>query len=298
MSKRIAIGAALAALSLGAASAATAQPGPASALASVDAVQSPAWVDRAGIRYPLAPGAQLKASDQVRTGAGSRLLLRTADGSTVKLGENASLVIESMRMRGENFLEAALKVAVGAFRFTTEALAKTRGRREVSITVATVTAGIRGTDLWGKSSPDRQIVCLIEGEIEVTAPGESPRRLGQPMSYYTRENGVSQPIATVPADQLREWSAETEPQPGEGLATQTGRWKVLVKGLAFGQALEVYEELRNAGYAAEIIPAEIGNKRVYDVHLSKFATKQDAEFAANALKRQGRLARYQTKVGT
>ena len=221
MSKQLAIGATLTVFLLPAL-VAHAQPGPASAPASVEALQSPAWVDRAGVRYPLAPGAQLKAGDQVRTGLGSRLLVRTADGSTVKLGENASLVIESMRMRGEDFFEAALKVAVGAFRFTTESLAKSRGRREVSIAVATVTAGVRGTDLWGKSSPDRQIVCLIEGEIEVTAPGEGPRRLGQAMSYYARENGVSQPIATVPADQLREWSAETEPQPGQGLSTQTG----------------------------------------------------------------------------
>ena len=39
----------------------------------------------------------------------------------------------------------------------------------MSIRVATVTAGIRGTDLWGKSAADRQIVCLIEGRIEVGA---------------------------------------------------------------------------------------------------------------------------------
>ena len=73
---------------------------------------------------------------------------------------------------------------------------------------------------------------------------------------------------------------------------------MLVQGLASGPALEAYEELRNTGYAAEIIPAKVGNKRVYEVHLSKFATKRDAEFTANALKRQGRLARYEYKVGT
>ena len=43
-------------------------------LASVAAVQLPAWIDRAGVRLPLAPGAELRAHDQVTTGAGSRLL--------------------------------------------------------------------------------------------------------------------------------------------------------------------------------------------------------------------------------
>jgi hypothetical protein len=31
----------------------------------------------------------------------------------------------------------------------------------------TITAGIRGTDLWGKADATRDIVCLIEGRITV-----------------------------------------------------------------------------------------------------------------------------------
>jgi hypothetical protein len=296
MLNRFSWAAVLFAWSLGAAGAATQSPAPAP-LASVAAVQLPAWIDRAGVRLPLAPGTELRAHDQVTTGTGSRLLLRTADGSTVKLGENAILALDDMRMREDKVFAAAMKVAQGAFRFTTDVLAKFSGRRDVSIRFATVTAGIRGTDLWGKSTPDRQIVCLIEGEIEVTPEGEGAIRMEQPMSYYSRDYGMSRPVVPVPGEQLKIWAAETEPQPGRGLSTPDGKWRVSATGLASGPALSAYTELRNAGFPAEIVPGKIGERRVYDVRVANFATRQDAEFAAQALKRQGRLGQYQYSVG-
>src|SRR5258708_5709352 len=131
--------AALAALALGAGGAAMAQseskpkraqPAP---LAMVEAVQMPAWVERGGASRPLAPGIELKNNDQVKTGPGARLLLRTVDGSAVKLGEKGSVFLGGMQMRGSNVFEATLKVAEGAFRFTSEVFEQFRGRRDVNI---------------------------------------------------------------------------------------------------------------------------------------------------------------------
>ena len=56
---------------------------------SVEGVVSPAWVERGGQRQPVFAGMRLDNKDRVATGAGSRLLLRLADGSAVKLGETA-----------------------------------------------------------------------------------------------------------------------------------------------------------------------------------------------------------------
>jgi hypothetical protein len=258
----------------------------------------PAWVERGGARTPLVPGMELRDRDELRTGANSRLLLRMVDGSAVKLGEKGSLGLDAMRISGGSVFEAALKVAQGAFRFTTEVAAKFRGRREVNITIATVTTGIRGTDLWGKSDPDRQIVCLIEGRIEVTPPGEAPIAMDQPLSFYIREKGQSQPVAPVPIEQLKAWAAETEPQPGEGVTRRGGRWKVTAAGLSHNRALELYDDLRGAGYPAEIIPAKLKDKRVYNVRLSSFETQKDAEFVAGKLKGDASFGKHQYRVGT
>src|SRR5262245_54516573 len=125
--------------------------------AVVEGVQMPAWIERAGRTSPIAPGMALQAGDQVKTGAGSRLLVKLSEGSLVKLGENGTLRIAEMSPSKDLFA-ATLRVLEGAFRFTTDVAAKQR-KRDVNISVATVTAGIRGTDLWGRSRDDRQIVC-------------------------------------------------------------------------------------------------------------------------------------------
>jgi hypothetical protein len=300
MKMRLSIAPALVALALGTTGAAIAQsvskPPRSTPLAIVEVVQLSASVLRGGVSTPLVPGMELGSRDQVRTGPRSRVVLRTADGSTVKLGEQGSFFLDNARMREDNVFEAAMRIAEGAFRFTTEALEKFGGRREVNITVKTVTAGIRGTDLWGKSTSDGQIVCLIAGTIEVTSPGERPFTMDRPLSFYALEGELSRAIATVPPDRFREWAAETETQPGRGVSKRGGKWKIAIATGKYDDALKIYEELRKAGYAAEIVPYKVGEKRVYGVRLSNFATKQDAEFMADDLKRQAGYERYDYKV--
>jgi len=300
MKMRLSIASTLLALALGTTGAAMAQsvskPPRSTPLAMVEAVQLSASVLRGGVSTPLAPGMELGSRDQVRTGPRSRVVLRTADGSTVKLGERGSFFLDNARMREDNVFEAAMRIAEGAFRFTTEALEKFGGRREVNITVKTVTAGIRGTDLWGKSTSDSQIVCLIAGTIEVTSPGERPFTMDRPLSFYALEGELSRAIATVPPDRFREWAAETETQPGRGVSRRGGKWKIAIATGKYDDALKIYDELRKAGYPAEIVPSKAGEKRVYGVRLSNFETREDAEFVADDLKRRAGFERYDYKV--
>ena len=254
--------------------------------AVVEGVQMPAWIERpGGGRVPVAPGMELKAGDQVRTGTNSRLLVKLSEGSLVKLGENGSLRIAEVDAGGGNLFKAALGVAEGAFRFTTDALQKNR-RRDVRITVATVTAGIRGTDLWGKSDrADRQIVCLIEGVIEVGAAGETPVVMDQPRQFYRREQGRTQPIGFVEAAQLVEWAKETEIAAGTGAARRGGKFRVTLAQVDTQEAaLAVYDQVRAAGYAASIFPAMIESKRVYNVRIVSLPSKAEAEALAASLK--------------
>jgi hypothetical protein len=177
--------------------------------AVVQGVQMPAWVEHDGVRTPLAPGMALVAGDQVSTGADSRLLVRFAEGSQVKLEANATLAITEMQPDRGGIFSATLHVLEGAFRFTTEALAKAR-RRDVTITLNTVTAGIRGTDLWGRSTEQKQTVCLIEGKIEIKPDNEAAITMDRPLEFYQRERGKSLPVGQVSPEQLAKWAAEAE----------------------------------------------------------------------------------------
>src|SRR5258708_9395832 len=78
-------------------------------LAMVEAVQLSASVLRGGVSTPLAPGMELDSRDQVRTGPQSRVVLTTADGSAVELGEPGSFFLDNARMRYDNPFQAALR---------------------------------------------------------------------------------------------------------------------------------------------------------------------------------------------
>lgn len=256
--------------------------------AVVEGVQMPAWVERSESgapprRVPVAPGMELKSGDQLRTGAGSRLLIKLSEGSLVKLGENARLQIAELAPSKEIF-KAALGVLEGAFRFTTELVAKKR-RRDININVSQVTAGIRGTDLWGRSRADNQIVCLIEGSIQVGAPNEAPVTMDKPLQFYQRTQGQTKPVAFVSKKQLDEWARETEIEAGKGAARRGGKWKVLFAQVdEQNAALAAYDRLRDAGYAAEIHPVKAGEKVSYVVRISNLPSKVEAQGLATQLK--------------
>ncbi|HTM58888.1 MAG TPA: FecR domain-containing protein [Burkholderiales bacterium] len=251
--------------------------------ATIEGVQMPAWIERGGRRVPILPGMELRAGDQLITGAGSRALVKMADGSLVKLGENGQLGFQELNPAADIF-KAALNVLEGAFRFTTDLVAKSR-RREVSIRAAQVTAGIRGTDLWGRSRTGNEIVCLIEGDIEVAAAGEQPVNMNQPLQFYRRIEGKTQAIGTVSKEQLAQWAAETEMQPGKGVARVGGRFSVVL-GQFDGQngALGLYDSVGGAGYPAQIRPVKEGEKITYYVVIRNLPSRAEANAVANQLR--------------
>jgi hypothetical protein len=245
----------------------------------------PAWVERGSETIPLAPGMALQDRDRLRTGANSKLLLKMAEGSLVKLGENGTLKLDRMGQGRDRVFSAAMNVFQGAFRFTTDALQAPR-RRNINITVATLTAGIRGTDVWGKAAPDRDIVCLIEGKIEVRRGQDQPFQMDQALSFYIApRNAPPLPVAPVDPEQLRQWAAETEIESGKGAARRGGKWKVIAASAATREeARKLYDALRAAGYAAQIRPAMSGEKRVYIVRLAHLPSKSEAEALADSIR--------------
>lgn len=256
--------------------------------AVVEGVVMPAWLERAGKRQPIAPGMVLQEHDHIETGAHARILLTLPEGSKIKLGEKAQLGFDTLMAKREGdegniFLKSALRVATGAFRFTTNALAGVTSRRDVNIRLATVTAGIRGTDLWGKQGGDKEIVCLLEGKIEVARDpiaGQSsePITMDQPLQFYIAPKDQSAlPLARVPDDKLAQWAAETEIARDAGGASLDGKWKISFdKQTKFSTAIALYEELRKQGYAAQFYPDRLDGKRIFRVELGNLSSEGDA----------------------
>ena len=252
--------------------------------AVIDGVQMPAWRERDGNRAPLVPGMALRTGDRIITGKDARVLITLYEGSVVKLGENGRLVIAEAKPSQELF-KAALQVLEGAFRFTTDIAVKAR-KRDVTIAVDQVTIGIRGTDFWGRSRADRQIVCLIVGAIQVGAAGEKPVTLDQPRQFYQRDKGKTLPVGLVEAKQLGDWAVETEIADGKGALRRGGRFSVQVAASdKQDPALRaVRDKLREAGYPAEFAQRKEGDKLTHIVRIQQLPSHEDAQALAAQLK--------------
>jgi hypothetical protein len=247
--------------------------------AVVEAVQYPAWLERNGAAVPVMPGTALQAQDRLRTGGNARVQLKLSEGSAVKLGENARFQIE--RVEDTGIFRAALRVLSGAFRFTTDAALKVRPR-DVSIQVKNVTAGIRGTDVWGKSTDERDLVCLLEGKISVGAEGHPQVTLDKPNDFYQKPRDGKPVVAKIDARQVRVLSEETEIAAGGATAREGGRWMVTAALFdARDPATALVRRLHEHGYPAEAKAIDTG----VAVQITGLAGEREARAFVAAIER-------------
>lgn len=259
---------------------------------TVESVLSPAWVERAnGTREPLAAGMVLANREKVHTGDGGKAMLRLAEGSAVKLGESAMLAVDNLLEKPDakgGVVTASLDVVRGAFRFTTGLLGKSGGQRDVRVQVRNVTAGIRGTDVWGKSESNRDIVCLLEGRISVSH-GAAQFTMTEPNSFYIAPlTGQAQPPSRVSVEQVKEWSAETEIAPRSGAVRRGGTSSVTAASSGDERtAVALRDKLRDSGFPSEVARAGEGASARYDVRIGSLPDAAEAAALAERLKRLG-----------
>lgn len=254
--------------------------------AVVEAVQAPAWVERAERRLPLAPGMALENRDRVLTGAGARAIVQLADGSAVKLGENANVAVNGLSLNRAGAFTGALDVLKGAFRLTTQVFRKLQSERAINIRAGTVTIGIRGTDVWGRSNDEKDLVCLIEGRISVSHPLGEPLELNEPLQFYGAEKGKAPgAVSRVDPEQLKQWSVETELLEGVPTQRSGGAWALGFGRMDQAAALALRDRLASAGYAAKIRPLRASGRYVYELRLGQLVTGGEAQALAERLVR-------------
>ena len=246
---------------------------------TVEGVVSPAWVERAGKREPLTVGMQLSDKDRVITGERARVMLRMSEGSAVKLGENATLALDGLSEKksadNTTLVSASLDVAKGAFRFTTGVFGNPRATRDVKVKLGTITAGVRGTDLWGRSLSAEDLVCLLEGRISVRHEKQD-FVMNEPLQFFIApRNEKPKPVGKVPQKQIDEWSRETEIIEGQGATRAGGALRVELMRTADANAARALEaRLKAAGYPAVIDPVPSGR---YAVCVLGIATAKDRD---------------------
>jgi len=181
-------------------------------VAVVDNVQKSVVVQRDGKEHSLVVGETLQKGDAIKTGQDSRVWIRFHDGSVIKLGEQAHLVLDQLipSSKQQGWLEATFSLATGIFRFTAHT---DQPKRAVEVRVGnSLTLGIRGTDFFAKADQDKDLVCLVTGKLE-TRVSEIKTMLTQPRQFLIVPKGQAPlPVAFIPDKWFEEWVKDTELQ--------------------------------------------------------------------------------------
>lgn len=268
--------------------------GPLSAIAqslvSVNALNYPVWLERNGESKPLFLADELLAGDVVRTGQSGRVWLSMADGSVVKLGESARFSITSARYESKqqnDVMTAALNVIKGAFRFTTSFFKPRRKTaHNVNIKIGAITAGLRGTDIWGRSTQSEDFVTLLEGSVMVEAEGEGGAILSVPLTLYLKKRGQpADSLGSVDAEKVPALAAETELSEQLGIVSGNGVYELVLASAKNKEGIDrTKQHYHEKGYAVQTVPVGINDEQYYRLVLRGLASMQSATSLSQRLK--------------
>lgn len=116
-------------------------------IGSIANSQGKATIIRGGNSIAASTGAELMATDTLRTAEASSINVSLADGTRILLGPNSQLLLESYAYNPENKKgNMAFNFAKGTMRMITGAITKNNPEQAAVLKTPAATAGIRGTD--------------------------------------------------------------------------------------------------------------------------------------------------------
>jgi len=175
-------------------------------------------------------------------------------------------------------------VEAGAVRFSTGPLSKLHSR-DLVLDIGRVTVRVRGTDVWGRASSERDLVVLIDGRISVGDGGGGDVAMDEPLTLYAAPppRGAG-PVLPADPRVLHRWVQETNLESGGGIVRPAGDWRVNLMSFARrGDASTALRRLHEAGYAAEVQEAPVAGSVRYRVVMDGFSAISEAEAFSRAM---------------
>jgi hypothetical protein len=254
--------------------------------AVVEMVQAPAWVERMGQRLPLVAGMALHNRDKLETGVGARVVLAFADGSAARIGENALVAVNAMAQEKNGRFTGGLDLKSGDLRLIAHDYAEAPVKRAINVRFGEVTAAVRGeSDLTGSVEATSDAVALRDGQAVVSHPqAAEPVRLNQPLQTYVAMHGQA-PQAVRQIDRFvgANWALRTQPYFDAATQQPAGRWQLSFGSFDKNSVLVLYDRLRQAGFAAKVLPQNRGGGLSYELRLMHLVTERAAQLLAERL---------------
>jgi hypothetical protein len=143
---------------------------------------------------PILPGAAVSQADVVRTSAGSRAVLRLADGSRVEMNQRTELSIEAA-WSGETIRLDRGDVIVQAAR---------QRRGHLRVVTRDSVASVKGTVFAVSSGAAGSVVSVVEGSVAVSQAG------GERMLTAGKQSATNRSLEQVKVRDAVSWSQDAE----------------------------------------------------------------------------------------
>lgn len=212
----------------------------------VDALHYPAWLVRDYQTLPLSAGMELRNGDLLRSGEGSRVRLRLADGSRLSLGGLSRFLVESLPPAADDPV-VSVKLLRGVFQL------EPAGRTyRFETEVGEIGAKLVSAHIWGRVDAARDALCLVDGAVVVSTGAGAAQKLDQALSCFLKpRDRAPLPVDLVDLQQHRLWLAETELKSDRGIVVADGQWQLVLISLTVAERADLMlAEFRRRGYAA------------------------------------------------
>lgn len=250
--------------------------------AVVETFQMPAWINLDGEKKAMRIGMQIQQQTAVETGDGGKVYIEMEEGSRLKVGPKSAvkvLTLKTKEQTSNNIFKSVINIVRGAFRFTTNARYKSR-KRDITFKVRAITAGIRGTDIWGKSVPEKDFICLLEGAIKIKKNGEAEQEMNHPATFFVvKRNQPSSPIKPVAPKLIKKWSKITDTLKGQGTIIKNGRYHLNLLSFKNPKYTKKWQNrLEQDGFATDIKQIELNGTTWHRLSINLIKSYQDALF--------------------
>ena len=254
--------------------------------ALAEMVQSPAWIERAGKRLPLAAGMELINRDKLLTGVGARVVVRFADGSAFRIGDNSLVAVNAMQQRKNGTFAGGLDLKSGDLRLISHEYEEAPVNRAINVRFGDVTAAVRGeADLTGTADDVKDAVALRDGRAVLNHPlAAAPTVMEVPLQVYEAAKGQApEPLRSIDRFAGATWGLRTQPYYDGGSQEKGGRWMLNFGVFEKEPVLALYDRLRQAGYTAKLVPIRSAGGHRYELRLMNLVTEREAHSLAERL---------------
>jgi hypothetical protein len=241
----------------------------------VESLQTPAWVERGGIKASIKAGWAIFAGDRVFTGPEGRVQLALVGDGKLKLGGSTNIEFNA-NVATESGQDVPLfDVRSGAFHFTAPMVSRPDAVGTSFTLARGAAANVRGGQVFGKEDT----LCLIDGLATVSGRDKSLVTLKEPQTV-ANVSPAGKALSPIPVQQerLAQWLSLVQPVGGHPVLQADGVWDVsLNSGYNLRELETMACRVQKRGFPSEIYPVREPGKQVwYRVVVRRFATKADA----------------------